>query len=384
VTKHREFTSGGLAVLQDASRRDFLKRIAGVGICGAAGLDIGPTSGAIPFRRQSPETYTNPVYAGSMPDPFVLLHQGTYFAFGTTGGDRKPDGRVFTALRSTNLVDWQELGGALTPPDSDPAYQYWAPEVAFDNGTFFLYYAMGGKEEEKFALRVATSRTPEGPYTDNGTPLVDCERNRFTIDAHPFKDVDGQWYMFYARNFLDTDGGVLPGTAVVVDRLVGMTRLAGGCRTVVRARHPWTLYEARRRMNVYGRTFDEWHTIEGAFVRRHEGRYYCFYSGSNYQTAAYGVDYVVADHVMGPYTGQGSEARVLKGVPGKVRGPGHHSIALAPDGTSEYVVYHAWDAGMKVRQLCIDPLEWTPDGPRCLGPTTTPQPRPSRRATQPA
>ena len=92
--------------------------------------------------------------------------------------------------------------------------------------------------------------------------------------------------MFYARNFLDTDGGVLPGTALVVDRLVDMTKLAGGCRTVVRARHPWTLYEAKRRMNVYDRTFDEWHTIEGAFVRRHDGRYYCFYSGSNYQTAS--------------------------------------------------------------------------------------------------
>ena len=146
-----------------------------------------------------------------MPDPFVLLHRGTYYAFGTTGSDRKADGRVFTVLQSTDLVDWQERGGALTPPTPDAAYQYWAPEVAYENGMFFLYYAMGGKEEEKFALRVATSRTPDGPYTDNGTPLLDCERNRFTIDAHPFKDVDGQWYMFYARNFLDTDGGVLPG-----------------------------------------------------------------------------------------------------------------------------------------------------------------------------
>jgi arabinan endo-1,5-alpha-L-arabinosidase len=385
ATKQRDLTSEGLTALQGSSRRDFLKRlVAGAGACGAGGLDVALGSGWNAAARQSPPTYTNPVYAGSMPDPFVLLHEGTYYAFGTTGSDRTPGGRVFTVLQSTDLVDWKERGGALTPPTPDVAYQYWAPEVAYENGMFFLYYALGGKEEEKFSLRVATSRTPEGPYTDNGTLLVDCERNRFTIDAHPFKDVDGKWYMFYARNFLDSDGGVLPGTALVVDRLVDMTKLAGECRTVVRARHPWTLYEAKRRMNVYDRTFDEWHTIEGAFVRRHDGRYYCFYSGSNYQTASYGVDYVVADHVMGPYSGQGREARVLKGVPGKVRGPGHHSIALGPDGTSEYVVYHAWDAAMQVRQLCIDALAWTPDGPRCVGPTTTPQPRPAQRVPAPA
>jgi GH43 family beta-xylosidase len=154
-----------------------------------------------------------------------------------------------------------------------------------------------------------------------------------------------------------------------------MTKLAGECRTVVRARHPWTLYEANRRMNVYNQTFD-WHTIEGAFVIKRGGRYYCFYSGSNYQTANYGVDYVVADSVMGPYRGQGSEARILKGIPGKVRGPGHHSIVKGPDGRTDYLVYHAWDAEMKVRQMCIDKLEWAADGPRRVVPTYTPQPRP--------
>ena len=38
----------------------------------------------------------------------------------------------------------------------------------------------------------------------------------------------------------------------------------------------------------------------------------------------------------------------------------------------DWVVYHAWDAAMKVRQMCVDPLVWTPEGPRCT-PTVTPQ-----------
>jgi GH43 family beta-xylosidase len=313
-----------------------------------------------------------------MPDPGVLDLDGTYYAFGTTGGERKADGRIFTVLRSTDLVHWQELGGALVPPSDDPVYQYWAPEAAANDGRYYLYYAMGGKEEEKFAIRVAVSEKPEGPYRDTGEPLVDCTGNRFTIDAHPFRDDDGQWYLFYARNYPNTEGGYLPGTGLAVDKLVGMTKLAGQCKMVLRAKYPWTLYEAHRRMNVYDATFD-WNTIEGPFVRKHNGKYYCFYSGANYQTTRYGVDFAVADNVLGPYTGQGREARVLKGVAGHVRGPGHHSIVLGPDRKTEYIVYHAWDPQMKVRQMWVDRLVWTPAGPKCAGPTWRAQPVPRER-----
>ena len=127
--------------------------------------------------------------------------------------------------------------------------------------------------------------------------------------------------------------GEHPGTAIVVDRLIDMSRLAGDCRVVVRARHDWTLYQAKRRMDVYDATFD-WHTIEGPCVIKHGGRYYCFYSGANYQTPRYGVDYVVAEHPLGPYTGQGDRARVLHSVADQVRGPGHHSIVPSPNGKS--------------------------------------------------
>ena len=98
---------------------------------------------------------------------------------------------------------------------------------------------------------------------------------------------------------------------------------------------------------------------------KHEGRYYCFYSGSNYKTTGYGVDYVVADKPLGPYSDQGDRPRVLHSVAGKVRGPGHHSIVTGPDGKTQYLIYHAWDRAMKVRQMCIDKLVWTAEGPRC-------------------
>ncbi len=138
--------------------------------CSLAALAAGCSarSGASRAAATEPRTYTNPVYRGSMPDPSVIRFQGWYYAFGTTGNERTPDGRVFTMLRSRNLVEWENLGGALVPPSPNRRVQYWAPEITHDQGTFYLYYAMGGIEPEKFELRVATNRGPEGPYVDTG------------------------------------------------------------------------------------------------------------------------------------------------------------------------------------------------------------------------
>lgn len=360
-------------------RRGSPERFQGVPFAAAAALGLLLMVGCAELSGPSPapRTYTNPVFAGSMPDPSVLQHGREYFAFGTTGNDRKADGRIYTVLRSTNLVDWEELGGALEPPSPNRRYHYWAPEAVEHQGKFYLYYCMGGIEPERFELRVAMSDRPQGPYRDCGAKLVDCETNRFTIDPFPFRDVDGQWYLFYSCNYPFESAGHRAGTGTAVDRLVDMTRLAGDCRVVVRARYDWTLYEANRRMDVYDQTFN-WHTIEGPCVLRHGGRVYCFYSGANWQTPRYGVDYVVADQPLGPYADQGDSPRVLRGVPGHVRGPGHHAVVTGPDGKTQYNVYHAWDAGMKTRQLCIDKLVWTPEGPRCL-PTDSPQPAPAAK-----
>ena len=146
------------------SRRAFMRQLM-AGACAAGTLTrVGFNEAYAGGRPRAPKTYTNPVYAGSMPDPFVLRHRGVYHAFGTTGSERKSDGRIFTLLRSNDLVNWQELGGALTEPTADRDYQFWAPEVAYEGRTFYLYYAMGGKEEEKFELRVATAPHPAGPF----------------------------------------------------------------------------------------------------------------------------------------------------------------------------------------------------------------------------
>ena len=203
--------------------------------------------------------YCNPVYARDFPDPFVFLHKATYYAVATgkrrevPGAEGFAEPSVFPLLKSKNLTDWQSLGYAMKRPDESLGNSFWAPEIAFHEGRFYLYYSVGFGDK-RHHLRVAVSERPEGPYIDLGTPLTDLEQCPFAIDADPFQDDDGQWYLFYARDFLDAEGGVRAGTALVVDRLLEMTRLAGEERVVLRARHDWQCYQKDREM--YGRTFD--------------------------------------------------------------------------------------------------------------------------------
>ena len=320
-------------------------------------------------------TYTNPVYSGYFADPFVWQHEGIYYAIGTGAaeaeGEVEVQPRVFPLLRSENFVTWESAGNALLRPDSALGDNFWAPEVAYCDGTFYLYYSVGHGDKQH-QLRVATSDRPLGPYEDIGEPLLKLETYPFAIDPHPFCDDDEQWYLFYARDFLDTEAGVRVGTAIVIDRLQTMTTLAAEEKTILRARSDWQRFLANRPM--YTGVYD-WHTLEGPCVRKHEGRYYCFYSGGRWETEDYGVDYGIADCITGPYSDAGNEngPRVLRTVPNRVFGPGHNSIVLGPDGETEYVVYHAWSADRTARRMCLDKLIWAPEGPRCHGPTWTPQ-----------
>lgn len=310
--------------------------------------------------------YRNPVWNGYLADPFVLKSGAYYYAYGTgshEGAGRQHDGRVFPVLRSPDLVRWEHLGGALEPLSDSLTVAYWAPEVAERNGRFYLYYAADGR------LRVATSDQPEGPFKDAGIDLFPNEP--FTIDASPFCDPrDGKWYLFFAKDFFDLRAGT--GTAVVPLGDDMMTVLEPP-RVVVRATGDWQIYERNR--HWYDRVWDAWHTVEGPFVLERAGKYYCLYSGGCWMGPDYGVSYAVADHPLGPYRDEWSHAgpSVLRGIPGRVLGPGHNSAVVGPDGQTLFMVYHAWDPQKTARRICIDPIVWEAEGPRCMGPSTEPQ-----------
>lgn len=313
------------------------------------------------------QTFQNPIYPLPCPDPFVLKHRGAYWCYFTGCLEA---GRCFGILYSPDLVNWQPVGGALEPLPGE-ATKYWAPEVLYDNGRFYMYYSVGN--EERMHLRVAVAEQPQGPFIDSGQRLTQEE---FAIDAHVFSDDDGSRYLFYATDFLDHD---YIGTGTVCDRMLNPFTLAGNPRPVSRAKYDWQVYDPQRAEKGGVR----WHTVEGPFVLKRKGRYYQMFSGGNWQNTTYGVSFAYSEQL-----DQGDEWEqvcdgeqvlpILRTLPSHgVIGPGHNSVVRGPDNRQLFCIYHRWvEEPEPGRVLAIDRLDWDGAGMVVLGPTTTPQPRP--------
>lgn len=302
---------------------------------------------------------SEPIWNDNLGAPFMFKVKGTYYMIGA-GSRLTRNKDIFPSLISDDLRVWNYSGDVIKT-DNQPGQPstYWAPEIAEHNQMFYLFYSVGF-DDKQHRLRVASSHSPLGPFNDSqAKELTNVTSLPFAIDPHPFQDrTDGQWYLFYSRDFFDTNDGYRIGTGIVVDRLVdNFTRLAGEEKVVLRARHDWQLYQHNRWM--YNGTY-EWHTLEGAATWQQEkGEYVCFYSGGNWHNSTYGVDYGVASSPMGPYEEDSNDrARITHSIAGGITGPGHNSIILGPDGQTTYIAYNAWNQNHTIRSPYISVLNW--------------------------
>src|SRR5262245_35112225 len=70
--------------------------------------------------------------------------------------------------------------------------QLWAPDAAFANNTYYLYFPVKDKKDV-FHIGVATSDKPEGPFKAEKEPI----KGSYSIDPAVFKDDDGTFYMYF-------------------------------------------------------------------------------------------------------------------------------------------------------------------------------------------
>ena len=297
-----------------------------------------------------------PAWDGYLADPFVLrLPDGGYAAYGSgPPADATTSGpRVFRALWSADLRGWEDRGHVLERMPPAAGDEYWAPEVAWADGGYWLYYSVG-HGIDGHAVRVARADAPFGPFVDTGSVLTRGER--FAIDAHPFLDVDGRRYLFYARDVLDHPR---PGTHLAVVPLDGPASPAGPPVAVLAPFADWQVYARDRPM--YGGRYD-WHTLEGPFVVRRLGRYWMTYSGGAWTGSGYAVSWAVADHPLGPWAPAPASAPPLLATGDDLVGPGHNSVVVAPDG-ADVIAFHSWDALGTRRQMRLHRFEVTPRGP---------------------
>jgi beta-xylosidase len=323
---------------------------------------IAPSGGL----AADPETYTNPV--GDAPihmgDPFAFAHGGKDYLVGTTA----PNEGVH-CYESTDLAHWRLVGWAWRKSAAAWAVgAFWAPEVTFYRGQFYLTYSglVRGSKPDRLLLALAVSDTPAGPYRDLHTPWFDPGYS--TIDGHIFVDDDGTPYLYFSRNGAQEGYSFGINYGVRLER--DLSQLVGEPVKLTEASQPWERVKwAENRCN------------EGATVLKHAGRYYMTYSANHTEFPSYGIGYATADQPLGPWTKADENPILATNLELGVSAPGHNSIVRTRDGKELFIVYHTHADPKRPsadRVVNIDRLEFTADGRLCVkGPTRAPQSLPS-------
>src|SRR5690625_1289362 len=240
-------------------------------------------------------------------DPFILLYEDTYYAYGTNAEDGI---EVYT---SDNLEYWKkESELALKSTDSWGDRWFWAPEVYYveDKDMFYMYYSA---DEH---ICVATSDSPFGPFKqEKKQPMLKGEKS---IDNSLFIDEDGTPYLYFDR-FND---GLNIWVAELEDDL--QTLKPETLKKCIHVSQEWE--EVWPRVN------------EGPFVIKHEGVYYLTYSANSYESPFYGIGFATADSPTGPWTKYKSNPILQK--PNDLVGVGHNAIFKDKKGNLK-MVFHA-------------------------------------------
>ncbi len=132
------------------------------------------------------------VLPGDHPDPSVVKIGDTYWASATTSNWMP----AYPLLQSKDLVNWTPKGHVFNqlPPWAD--YYFWAPEISYENGKVYVYYA-AHKKNGNLCLGIASADKPEGSYRDHG-PIM-CEEAG-SIDAFPMRDENGKLHLIWKED----------------------------------------------------------------------------------------------------------------------------------------------------------------------------------------
>ena len=245
-------------------------------------------------------------------DPFIMLWEGKYYAYGTYSSDG------IGVFVSDDLVKWSSTNSlALNKADVWADKWFWAPEVYHVNGKFYMYYSA---DEH---ICVATSDSPLGPFKqDVHKPMIENEK---CIDNSLFIDDDGKPTLLFDR-FND---GLNIWIAELEDNLIDIK--SGTMHKCMNVSQPWE--EIWPRVN------------EGSFIVKRNDVYYMTYSANSYESPFYGIGVATATNITGPWTKY--EGNPILQKPGDLVGVGHSAMFTDKEGKLR-IVFHAHNSTEKI------------------------------------
>lgn len=263
-------------------------------------------------------------------DPFIMLHDGTYYAYGTHSE------RGIEVYTSDDLEKWDRHNRlALDRQDSWGERYFWAPEVYNMGGKFHMYYCA---DEH---ICAAVSDSPLGPFMQTAArPMLEGEK---TLDPSLFVDEDGRAYLFFVR----TNGGSAIWMAEMTENRLDI--------------RPETMQRCLTVTEAWEKVWPE--VMNGPYVFRRDDTYYMLFYANSHESRNCGVGYATAPGVWGPWTKSASNPILQK--PGPLVGTGQCSLFTDKEGElriafhSHYDTMHVDPRKMHIGQIRFRKMPWS-------------------------
>lgn len=283
--------------------------------------------------RASSETFTNPLLPSGA-DPWSIYHEGYYYYMHTTGIN-------LTIWKATSIADLKTAKKKIvwTPPPTGPySKDIWAPELHYLQGKWYIYFAADAGSNESHRLWVIenSSKDPlEGEWVMKGK-LADAS-DKWAIDGSVFEHM-GNLYAVWSGWEGDVNGR----------QDIYLARMS----------NPWTIEGERVRLSVPEYPWEKVGDIkdnprepphvdvnEGPQFLKRGDKLFLIYSASGCWTENYSLGMLTASAASDllnsaswkkspqPVFQQSKEARAY--------GTGHNSFFKSPDGTEDWILYHA-------------------------------------------
>lgn len=280
-------------------------------------------------------------------DPSTLIRCGDrYYVFGTGPG--------ILSKSSADLVTWS-AGPRIfaTPPawttNAVPGFRgsFWAPDVFFTNGTYWLFYSVSTWGSQTSAIGVVTNATldPTSPnyhWTDCGPVVQSSPSGDFNaIDPSVARDASGRLWLAFGSYW----SGI---------KLIELNPATGKPLTADPPRHALAWNKS----------------IEAACLYAHGGWHYLFVNWGRCcadVNSTYNLRVGRSRDVTGPYLDRTDKdlraggGTLFLDTNGRFIGPGHAGILEA--GGTNWFSFHFYDGDNHGRPtLEIRQLDWTADG----------------------
>lgn len=296
-------------------------------------------------------TFTNPLLS-SGPDPWVIK-KDTFYYYTQTLGNRIG---LWRTKKMSELKNAQTFTAWLPPATGSYSHDLWAPEIHYINNKWYIYFAADDGNNITHRMYVLENASAD-PTTDTWVfkgKVADPNADKWAIDGSVF-DYGGKLYFIWSGWQGDVDGRQDIFIAPMSDPIT----ISGNRVLISSPTNSWEKFGGPTYVN------------EGPeAIKNPSGKLFITYSASGCWTDNYSLGLLSLNAGGDPLNASDWTKTptpvFTQNAASMAYGPGHNSFFKSPDGTQDWILYHAnCSAGQgcgDVRNPRMQPFTWNSDG----------------------